>query len=195
MPVLVAYASKHGATQQIAERIAQTLTAAGQQARMCPVTAAGDLADCSAFVVGSAVYMGHWQKEAVEFVQRNRAVLADHPVWLFSSGPLGTEPTDAQGRDLKVTAEPKDITGFTEAIHPREHRVFFGVLDPARLAMASGRSGSCAAAPCCPRVTSVTGPRSGLAAGIARELTDDQVPRHEDLSLWPAAVGQRSVVR
>jgi len=79
--------------------------------------------------------MGHWQKEAVEFVRRNRAVLAGHPVWLFSSGPLGTEPTDAQGRDLKETAEPKDIAGFTEAIHPREHRVFFGVLDPARLAM------------------------------------------------------------
>jgi len=135
MPVLVAYASKHGATREIAEHIAQALTAAGQQAQACPVKSAENLAGFSAFVIGSAVYIGHWQKEAVEFVRRNHAVLAGHPVWLFSSGPLGTKPTDAQGRDLKVTAEPKDIAGFTEAIHPREHRVFFGVLDPARLGM------------------------------------------------------------
>ena len=135
MPVLVVYASKHGATREIAERIAQTLTAAGRQAQARPVKAAGDLAGYGAFVVGSAVYVGHWQKEAVEFVRRNRAVLAGRPVWLFSSGPLGTEPTDAQGRDLTVTAEPREIAEFTEAIHPRGHRVFFGVLDPGRLGM------------------------------------------------------------
>lgn len=71
----------------------------------------------------------------MEFVRRNRAVLADRPVWLFSSGPLGTEPTDAQGRDLTVVAVPKEIAEFTEAIHPRGHRVFFGVLDPSRLGL------------------------------------------------------------
>jgi menaquinone-dependent protoporphyrinogen oxidase len=56
-------------------------------------------------------------------------------VWLFSSGPLGTEPVDAQGRDLTVAAEPKEIAEFTGAIHPRGHRVFFGVLDPGRLGL------------------------------------------------------------
>jgi menaquinone-dependent protoporphyrinogen oxidase len=135
MPVLVVYASKHGATREIAERFAQTMAAAGQPAQARPATAAADLTGYHAFVVGSAVYMTHWQKEAVEFVRRNRAVLADRPVWLFSSGPLGTEPTDAQGRDLTVVAEPKEIAEFTEAIHPRGHRVFFGVLDPGRLGL------------------------------------------------------------
>jgi Flavodoxin domain len=76
-----------------------------------------------------------WQSEAREFVRRNRAVLASRPVWLFSSGPLGTEPTDAQGRDLTVAAEPKELAEFTEVIHPRGHRVFFGVLDPGRLGL------------------------------------------------------------
>ena len=135
MPVLVVCASKHGATGEIAERVAQTMAAAGQQAQARPVTAAGDLTGYDAFVVGSAVYMGHWQKEAVEFVRRNRAVLAGHPVWLFSSGPLGTEPVDAQGRDLTVAAEPKELAEFTGAIHPRGPRVFFGVLDPGRLGL------------------------------------------------------------
>lgn len=135
MPVLVVYASKHGATREIAERIAQTMTAAGQQAQARPVTAVGDLTGYDAFVVGSAVYMGHWQKEAAEFVRRHRAVLAGHPVWLFSSGPLGTEPADAQGRDLTAAAEPRELAEFTAAIHPRGHRVFLGALDPGRLGL------------------------------------------------------------
>jgi menaquinone-dependent protoporphyrinogen oxidase len=135
MSVLVAYASKHGATLEIAERIAATVAAAGQQVQARPVSAAGDLASYDAFVIGSAVYMGHWQKEAAEFVRRNRAVLAGRPVWLFSSGPLGTEPTDAQGRDLTAAAEPAEIAEFREAIAPRGHRVFFGVLDPGRLGL------------------------------------------------------------
>jgi len=135
MAVLVVYASKHGATREIAERVAQTMAAAGHRAQACPVTAVGNLTGYDAFVVGSAVYMGHWQKEATEFVRRNRAVLAGHPVWLFSSGPLGTEPTDAQSRDLTVTAEPKELAELTEAIHPRGHRVFFGALDPGRLGL------------------------------------------------------------
>ena len=86
-----------------------------------------------AFVVGSAVYAGHWQKEASAFVQRNRTVLASRPVWLFSSGPLGTEATDAKGRDLTVAAEPKEIAEFEGAIGPKGHRVFFGALDPGKL--------------------------------------------------------------
>lgn len=136
MSMLVAYASKHGSTQGIAERIAEKLTAVGQKAVASPVKAVGDLAGIDAFVVGSAAYHGHWQKEAAEFVRGNRAVLADRPVWLFSSGPLGTEATDAKGRDLREAAEPKEIAEFREAIRPRDHRVFFGALDPATLTFA-----------------------------------------------------------
>jgi menaquinone-dependent protoporphyrinogen oxidase len=132
MRILVAYASQHGATQGIAERIAEQLTAAGVDATAQPVSAAGDLARYDAFVIGSAAYIGHWQKEATEFARRNQAVLAKRPTWLFSSGPLGTEPTDAQGRDQRE-AEPNEIAELREAIHPRDHRVFFGALDPRKL--------------------------------------------------------------
>ena len=131
--ILVAYASKHGATREIAERIAETLTAAGQQAEARPVGAPGDLAGYDAFVIGSAAYLGHWLKEAAGFVRGNRAVLVSRPLWLFSSGPLGTEATDAQGRDLRAAAEPSEIAELRQAVQPREHRVFFGALDPSTL--------------------------------------------------------------
>lgn len=133
MKILVAYASKYGSTEGIAERIAERLTTTGLDADLRPVKAARDVSVYAAFVIGSAAYIGHWQKEATEFVRRNRAVLADRPVWLFSSGPLGTEATDAQGRDLRVAAEPKELAEFVEAIHPRDHRVLFGALEPDRL--------------------------------------------------------------
>jgi len=49
---------------------------------------------------------------------------------------LGTDATDAKGADLRTAAEPKEIPGFREAIHPRDHHVFFGALDPGRLTFA-----------------------------------------------------------
>ncbi len=136
MSILVAYASKHGATKEIAERIAEALRASGQEAEARPVRAAGDVSTYDAVVIGSAAYLGHWLKEAAGFVRGNRVLLETRPVWLFSSGPLGTQATDAEGRDVREAAEPKEIAELREAIQPRDHRVFFGALDPGRLGFA-----------------------------------------------------------
>ena len=126
MHVLVAYASRHGATRGIAERIAETLLAAGLDTEVRPASTVKDLRGYDAFVIGSATYMFHWLKEAKGLVQHNRSVLADKPVWLFSSGPLGTEPLDEQGRDQKIAAQPKEIPELAATVHARDHRVFFG---------------------------------------------------------------------
>jgi menaquinone-dependent protoporphyrinogen oxidase len=136
MRALVVYASKHGATQGIAERITEKLGDAGLQAETREATAAGSLAEWDAFVIGSAVYAGHWQKAASHFVRRNRAALASKPVWLFSSGPLGTEAAGAEGPGETAIPEPKEIAEFRPLIAPQEHRVFAGVLDPDRLGAA-----------------------------------------------------------
>lgn len=133
MQILVAYASKHGATRAIAERIAQQLQTAGYAAEAQSVSAVDDLTAYGAFVIGSATYLGHWQSEATEFVRRNHTLLIDRPVWLFSSGPLGTEAVDAKGQDVRAAAEPKEIAELQEAIHARDHQVFFGALEPGTL--------------------------------------------------------------
>src|ERR1035438_2772228 len=85
MSVLVGYASKHGATGEIAERIAKILTLAGQHAEARPVHQAVDLGGYEGFVVGSAAYSAHWLKDATAFVMSNRDLLAHRPVWLFRS--------------------------------------------------------------------------------------------------------------
>lgn len=133
MQVLVVYESRYGATQGIAEQIAATLRHRGLEATLQPADHAGEPVGYNAAVIGSATYQSHWMKHATEFVRRNRTVLATRPVWLFSSGPLGPEDKDAQGRDLRVVMEPKEIAEFREAIKPKDHRVFFGALDRSAL--------------------------------------------------------------
>src|SRR5690242_14484021 len=101
MRVLVVYVSKYGSTRGIAERIARTLNESGQQAAAVPAGKAGVLEGYDAFVIGSATYMFSWMKDAVDFVGENASLLRGKPVWLFSSGPIGTATTDAQGRDVR----------------------------------------------------------------------------------------------
>lgn len=136
MTVLVAYATKHGSTQEIAERIAKALSSAGQPADVQSVQgaqASGDLNSYSAFVIGSAVYAFRWRKQALAFVLSNQDLFVDKPVWLFSSGPLGDKTTDAKGRDLRSAARPRDAAELERAAQPRSHQVFFGALDPDKL--------------------------------------------------------------
>jgi menaquinone-dependent protoporphyrinogen oxidase len=129
MRVLVVYGSKYGSTKGIAERIAGKLTETGHQSAAVPADSVGTLESYDAFVVGSAAYLGKWLKEPAEFVRRNTAILSTRPVWLFSSGPLGRESTDQQGRDLRETSVPKEIAEFKGSITPRDHHVFFGAAD------------------------------------------------------------------
>ena len=72
MTVLVAYASKHGSTQGIAERIAEKLRQLGKEAEARPIEDVKDPGSYEAFVIGSGVYYGSWLKEATEWVHRNR---------------------------------------------------------------------------------------------------------------------------
>ena len=133
MTTLVGFSSKYGATEGIAERIARKLREAGQDALARPVASVDDPEVYDAFVIGSSAYMGSWRKNATEFVRRNRELIQAHPVWLFSSGPLGVAGKDAQGRDLLKESEPKQFEEFGQSLQPRGMQVFFGALDPSVL--------------------------------------------------------------
>jgi menaquinone-dependent protoporphyrinogen oxidase len=130
MTVLVAYASRHGATAGIAERITASLISSGVGAEARPVEEVRDLAPYDAVVVGAAAYMSHWLKDASAFVKHHQRALADRPLWLFSSGPLGDEKVDAEGHDVLESAEPKEFEDLITRLHPRGTRVFFGAWDP-----------------------------------------------------------------
>ncbi len=111
--VLVAYASKYGATEEIAERIGEVLRQAGLRTDVLPTDRVSDLAHYQAIVLGSAVYIGKWRKEAVKFLKANEKMLAGRPVWLFSSGPTG------EGDPVKLAGRLADTWG--SGTHRRSH--------------------------------------------------------------------------
>jgi menaquinone-dependent protoporphyrinogen oxidase len=122
MRVLVAYASYYGATREIAAKIFETLTDNGVEASLRSVDDSLDLEGFDAFVLGSAIHAGRWLKPAAQFVTRNEAVLRKHPVWLFSSGPVGP------GAD-KPQPDPKEVAHMSDLPSLRGKVVFGGAFD------------------------------------------------------------------
>jgi menaquinone-dependent protoporphyrinogen oxidase len=130
MNVLVAYSSRHGATAGIAEHIATHLTEAGFSATALAVNTVTSVDDYDAVVLGASAYLFHWQKAAVRFAHEYAEHLATHPLWLFSSGPIGTDLVNKQGVDVFVASRPKDFDELVELLHPVGEKVFFGAYDP-----------------------------------------------------------------
>ena len=131
--VLVAYATKYDATAEIAEKIGQVLREAGLHVDVLSTDRVSDLTQYKAVVLGSAVYMGGWRKEAARFLEANEQNLADRPVWLFSSGPTG------EGDPVQLTKGwrfPKAQQPIADRIQPRDIAFFHGVLDGTKLNLA-----------------------------------------------------------
>jgi menaquinone-dependent protoporphyrinogen oxidase len=131
MRVLVAVASKHGSTAELAEWIGADLRdelAGGPGPVTVDVRPAGDVSsvdEYDAVVLGSAIYMGHWLDDARRLVDRTADALAKRPVWLFSSGPIG-DP-------LKPDESPAATAAIAARISPRGHRLLAGRVAPSEL--------------------------------------------------------------
>jgi menaquinone-dependent protoporphyrinogen oxidase len=127
MRVLVVYGSQYGSTKEIAERVADTLREQDLAVDVKSADARFDgleTENYGAFVIGSAIHASHWLKPAVEFVRKNRVVLSQRPVWLFSSGPI-TDKAVAMPQ-----ADPKEIADISQWLDVQGHVVFAGSFDP-----------------------------------------------------------------
>jgi menaquinone-dependent protoporphyrinogen oxidase len=128
--VLVAYATKYGATAEIAEKIGEVLVQAGIPTDVSPLNQVKDLDSYGAVVLGSAVYIFRWRKEASRFLKANARRLAELPLWIFSSGPTG------KGDPVELTNGwrfPKKLQPLLDNIEPREVVVFHGAIDPGKM--------------------------------------------------------------
>jgi menaquinone-dependent protoporphyrinogen oxidase len=128
--VLVAYATKYGATAEIAEKIGQVLRQAGLRTDVLPTDRVSDLTPYNAVILGSAVYIGQWRKKAATFLKANEKALAERQVWLFSSGPMG------EGEPVELTQGwrfPKALQPIADRIRPHDIAVFHGAVDVGKL--------------------------------------------------------------
>lgn len=117
MRVRIAYASEHGSTRGVAERLAHVLTEHGLEVACASVEEAPDLGECDAVVLGSAVHNMAWLPAAKHFLVRQQLAIRDHPTWLFSVGMPGAlrrpirsmatrQEQDRLSKDLQVLARP-----------------------------------------------------------------------------------------
>jgi menaquinone-dependent protoporphyrinogen oxidase len=125
MRVLIASASKHGSTEEIADAIAEELNLAGLDVEFYDAESAPGIGGFDAAVIGSAVYMGRWMAEAREFVELHHEQLREIPVWLFSSGPVGEE--------LLPEGDTPDAQIMSDLTNARGHQTFAGKLNRAEL--------------------------------------------------------------
>ena len=128
---LVAYATKYGSTQEVAEAVADTLRESGLTVDLQPMREVRALEGYRALVLGAALYMFRWHKDARRFLSRNRKTLAQRPVAVFALGPVH-EPYDEQEWQNSQAQLDKELAKFSW-LEPVEVKLFGGEFDPAKL--------------------------------------------------------------
>jgi menaquinone-dependent protoporphyrinogen oxidase len=99
--VLVAYASRQGATREIAAALVRSLSCCAAAGRpgpttvLAPVQHRPDPTGFDAVVLGSALYDGAWLEEARSYADAFAGHLRGRAAWLFSSGVLPADVEDA----------------------------------------------------------------------------------------------------
>ena len=129
LKILVAYATKHGSTHEVADTIAGELRTRGADVT---TLAASDVPDVTAYdgvVVGGSIYMGRWHADARRLLERQSESLASRQLAVFAIGPLTSGPDDLASARRQLDHALDKLT----AVHPVTVAVFGGVVDPAKL--------------------------------------------------------------
>ena len=127
--VLIVYASKKGSTREVAQAIADRLEVDGLRTVVQPASDRVDLGAFDAVVIGGALYMGRWHRDARRFLHRHRRVLGTMPVAVYAMGPT----TMADHAVASSLGQLERGLASAREVSPVAVGVFGGVVDPARL--------------------------------------------------------------
>lgn len=121
--VLVAYASRYGATREVAEFVGKDLERAGFTVDVRPADEVDRIDGYRAVVLGAPFYLGRWLPQAHEFLARHRGELGGLPVAVFALGPLdaGDDETAAEQLTQALAQHP--------LLHPVATATFGGRFD------------------------------------------------------------------
>jgi menaquinone-dependent protoporphyrinogen oxidase len=122
MRILITYGSKRGGTAGIARMLADAFAELGVIADLMAPAVVDGTHDYDAVIIGGALYMNRWHRDARQFIRRHEHALRLRPVWLFSSGPLDDS---ASRREIPPTPQVDRMMGLVDA---RGHKTFGGRL-------------------------------------------------------------------
>ena len=132
--ILIAYGSRCGSTGGVAEAVGQVLSKAGTAADVRPVKDVNDLSPYQAVIVGSAIRMGKWLPEAVEFVKTHQETLTQLPVAYFAVCLTMKDDTVENRRKALGFLDP--VCKQFSQVKPLDIGLFAGAVDYKKLSLA-----------------------------------------------------------
>lgn len=128
-PILVAFATRNGSTQEVADKIAATLREQGLAVDLKPAREVKSLAGYGRILLGAPLYALHWHKDALDFLSRHHQALTEMPVAIFALGPLNDTADERQQARAQLD---KELAKFPW-LAPDTIEMFGGKLDPTQL--------------------------------------------------------------
>jgi menaquinone-dependent protoporphyrinogen oxidase len=105
-PILVAYATNAGSTEEIAAAIAEELRRAGQSAEVLRVEEVASLEPYGAAVIGAPMILG-WHRNATDFVKKHRESLSRMPVAYFAAAMRLTRDDAGHSESPSLYLDPE----------------------------------------------------------------------------------------
>jgi menaquinone-dependent protoporphyrinogen oxidase len=127
--ILIAYATKHGSTHEVAETIAGRLAEAGVETHTLPADRVDSLDAYDGVVLGAPLYMGRWHGDARRFLHRHRKALATLPLAVFALGPVKDEADEWE----RSRRQLYDALAHEPGVQPASVGLFGGAIVPETL--------------------------------------------------------------
>ncbi len=126
--ILVAYATRFGSTQEVAETVAAKLREAGLNVDLQPMREVKTLDNYDAVVLGAAIYNTKWHPDSHQFLSQYQAALSQRPVAIFTLGPLSTSAAAMRNSRRQLDRELAKYPW----LKPVALEIFAGKYDPSK---------------------------------------------------------------
>jgi menaquinone-dependent protoporphyrinogen oxidase len=130
--VLIAYCSRSGSTEDVAEAMGVTMEGVGVTVDVKPMASVESISGDRSLVIGTALYVGHFPKEFHRFAARFRRELGNVRPWIFVLGPTENEPKHFAAAEEQARKELAKYPWLDAA----DVRVMGGSFDPKHLKLA-----------------------------------------------------------
>ena len=127
--ILLAYATRYGSTQEVAETVAAALRKVGLEVNIQPMREVKRLDNYDAVVLGAAIYNAKWHPDAHQFLSQHQETLRQRPVVIFALGPLTRDDAALRRSRRQLDRELEKYPW----LKPVAVEMFVGKLDPAKL--------------------------------------------------------------
>ncbi len=128
-PILIAYTTRYGSTQEVAETITAELRKTGLEVVLQPMQEVERLDNFDAVVLGTAIYSTRWHPDVHQFLSRHQEALKQLPAAMFALGPLSP---DYSAKLASRRQFDRELIHYPW-LKPVAVEIFAGKIDPAKL--------------------------------------------------------------